>query len=259
MVRKEEYPEVGELVVCTVRDVKRFGAFVVLDEYSNKEGFIHITEVASGWIKYIRDHIREGQKIVCKVLNVDESKGHVDLSLKQVNAHQRREKIQQWKNEQKAEKLFEILARKLGRNVDACYNEFGYRLIDTFGTLYGAFEDVVVNPEILEENGFEGEWVEHFIEIAKENIQPPFVCIDGIIELTCPRSDGIVHIKKALERIENTKNVQITTQYLGAPRYRILVSAPDYKTAEEEFKNAAERAVAYITECGGEGKYSRRK
>ncbi len=113
MVRTSEFPEESELVVCTVQNVKNFGAFVTLDEYGGKEGFIHIRDVATGWVKYIRDYVREGQKIVCKVLGVDMSKGHIDLSLKSVNEHQKREKIQQWKNENKAEKLMEIVAERL--------------------------------------------------------------------------------------------------------------------------------------------------
>ena len=79
-----EWPEEGELVVCTVKNVKNFGAFGDLDEYDGKEGFIHVAEVSSGWIKYIRDYVREGQKLVCKVLRVDKEKGHIDLSLKAV-------------------------------------------------------------------------------------------------------------------------------------------------------------------------------
>src|SRR5439155_935130 len=47
--RAYEWPDEGELVVCTVANVKNFGAFVTLDEYENKEGFIHIAEVSSGW------------------------------------------------------------------------------------------------------------------------------------------------------------------------------------------------------------------
>ena len=113
MPRVSEFPEEGELVVCTVQSVKNFGAFVTLDEYGNKEGFVHVRDVATGWVKYIRDYIREGQKVVCKVLGVDQSKGHIDLSLKSVNEHQRREKIQQWKNETKAEKLLASLAKRL--------------------------------------------------------------------------------------------------------------------------------------------------
>ena len=89
MSRTRSFPENGELVVCTVTSVKNFGAFVTLDEYDNKEGFVHVRDVASGWVKYIRDFIREGQKIVCKVLGVDSSKGHIDLSLKSVNEHMR--------------------------------------------------------------------------------------------------------------------------------------------------------------------------
>jgi len=105
MARVNEFPDEGELVVCTVQSVKNFGAFVTLDEYGGKEGFIHVRDVATGWVKYIRDYIREGQKVVCKVLQVDPSRGHIDLSLKDVNEHQRREKIREWKNEAKAEKL----------------------------------------------------------------------------------------------------------------------------------------------------------
>src|SRR5882762_11961032 len=137
--RGYDWPDEGELVVCTVTNVKNFGAFVTLDEYESKEGFIHIAEVSSGWIKYIRDYVREGQKVVCKVLKVDQEKGHIDLSLKAVNDHQRREKIQEWKNEQKAEKLLSIVAERLGKPVDALWQEFGYKLLDTFGTLYRAF------------------------------------------------------------------------------------------------------------------------
>src|SRR3989449_524132 len=137
-----EWPDEGELVVCTVTNVKNFGAFVTLDEYENKEGFIHIAEVSSGWIKYIRDYVREGQKVVCKVLKVDPDKGHIDLSLKAVNEHQRREKIQEWKNEQKAENLLGIVATRLGKPVEACWEEFGYALLDSFGSLYRAFEEI---------------------------------------------------------------------------------------------------------------------
>ena len=107
-MQREGWPEPGDLVVCTVTQVVDFGAFVTLDEYVGKQGLIHISEVASGWIKYIRDHVREGQKIVCKVLSVDRSRHHIDLSLKDVNEHQRREKIQEWKADQKAWKWLQM-------------------------------------------------------------------------------------------------------------------------------------------------------
>ena len=56
-MNKKEYPAEGELVVGTVVKVQNFGAFVTLDEYPGKEGFIHIAEIATGWVKRIRNHI----------------------------------------------------------------------------------------------------------------------------------------------------------------------------------------------------------
>ena len=61
-------PDEGELVVCTVTEVKQNGAYVTLDEYDGINGFIFIGEVASGWIKNIRGYVRDGQRLICKVL-----------------------------------------------------------------------------------------------------------------------------------------------------------------------------------------------
>lgn len=258
MIRLHDFPEEGDLVVCTVRQVKNFGAFVTLDEYENKEGFIHIAEVTTGWVKYIRDYVREGQKIVSKVLRVNAHKGHIDLSLRLVNEHQKREKIQEWKNEQKAEKLFELVSTKVGRDIESCYNDFGFDLMDKFGSLYGAFEQCAINKMVLKENDFEGEWIEHFIQIAVENIIPPFVNIKGYLELTCPLPDGVNYIKESLMVIEKENDVSIRVQYVGAPRYRILVQAPNYKIAEEQMKLAVDQAISSIEKHNGTGTFNRK-
>jgi translation initiation factor 2 subunit 1 len=259
MTRLHDYPEEGELVVCSVRIVKNFGAFVTLDEYKDKEGFIHIAEVTTGWVKYIRDYVREGQKIVCKVLRVNPNKGHIDLSLRLVNEHQRREKIQEWKNEQKAEKLFEIVASKINIETEKCYEDFGYDLMDKFGSLYTAFEQCAIDPMILSENSFEGDWIEPFTSIATENIVPPFVNIKGYLELTCPLPDGVLQIRNSLTEIEKENDVIIKVQYVGAPKYRVLVQAPNYKIAEEELKNAVDTAIRSIEKNSGFGSFSRKE
>ena len=257
--RGYDWPDEGEHVVCSVSNVKNFGAFVTLDEFENKEGFIHIAEVSSGWIKYIRDYVREGQKVVCKVLRVDKDKGHIDLSLKAVNEHQRREKIQEWKNEQKAENLLGIVATRLGKTPAACWEEFGYDLLDSFGTLYRAFEESVMDESALEGEGFKGVWAKTFVEVARENIVPPHVTIDGYLEATDFAPDGAVHIRDALTKATmESDGVSVKVQYIGAPRYRIVVRAPDYKSAEEEIQKAAARVMKVLTAKGGETKFHRK-
>lgn len=259
MVKSNPFPEEGELVVGTVKEVKGFGAFVNLDEYPGKEGFIHIAEVAAGWVKYVRDHVRENQKIVAKVLSVDTNRGHVDLSLKRVNEHQRRETISAWKNEQKAEKLLEILGERISKKPEDLLKEFGIKLVDTYGSLYAAFEVAAVEEETLESDGFTGEWVAPFVALAQENIQVPFVYVKGFVDLQSFNPDGVKDLKEALNAAAESEyeDVDIQVQYTGAPRYRIKVKAPDYKVAEEELRGAAERAVKIIVKKGGTGIFVR--
>ena len=259
MVKLSSYPDEGELVVCTVKDVRGFGAFVPLNEYQNREGFIHVAEVATGWVKYIRDHVREGQKTVCKVLHVDQVKEHIDLSLKQVNEHARKEKIQDWKNEQRAEKLFEIVAQNLKRTVPECFEDFGKALVERYGMLYTAFEECAVDPKALERDGFKGAWTRAFAGVAHENIVPPRVAIHGYLEMTCAGRDGVKRIRDALCKAAETGKGHVTIQYLGAPRYRVLVNALDYKAAEDHLKAAVDRALEEIKASGGRGDFVREK
>lgn len=258
---KKEFPDEGELVVGTVVKVQNFGAFVTLDEYPGKEGFIHIAEIATGWVKRIRNHIKEKQKVVCRVLNVDKSKAHIDLSLKRVNEHQKRDKIQEWKNRQKASKLMDMVAKKLGKTSEQCFKEFGNDLIKKYVTLYAAFEEAAYDINTLKKDGFKGDWLDAFGEIAKANITIPFVTIKGYINITCWESDGINHIKKALIQAEKTEfeDVEIKIRYIGAPQYIIKVKAPDYKIAEEEMKKAVDGIKDYIRQHNGDCDFHRKQ
>ncbi|MCL2143055.1 MAG: translation initiation factor IF-2 subunit alpha [Methanomassiliicoccaceae archaeon] len=252
MSRAKGFPEDGELVVCTVKSVKNFGAFVTLDEYDEKEGFVHVRDVTTGWVKYIRDFIREGQKIVCKVLGVDSSKGHIDLSLKSVNEHQKREKIQQWKNEKKAEKLMEIIAERLSVSVDDAYASFGNKVLETYETLYGAFEAVAAAADEFREE-FKGKWIDTFIEVAAENVTLPYVQIEGILELRSSAPNGVDLIKNAMKKGEKAaKDSNVTMQYVGAPRYRLVITADDYKEAEDVMKVVSSAVIDDLVKAGGE-------
>jgi translation initiation factor 2 subunit 1 len=216
-MKKRSFPEVGELVIATVDSVKDYGAFVKLDEYPDKIGFVHITEISSGWVKYIRDYVREGQKIVCQVMNVTPSKGHVDLSLKRVNDHQKRTKVQEYKNEQKAEKLVEIVAERLNMTKEKFLEAYEEELSKKYGSLYGAFEEASMNENALTEDGFSGEWVSEFVKVARENITPTFVKIIAYLNVNVRSKDGIDLIKKALAMLNNPDE-GITVHYIGSPK-----------------------------------------
>ncbi len=71
--------EVGAVLEGKVTGITKFGAFVELPD--KKTGMVHISEVASAYVKEIRDFITEGQTVKVKVLSVGED-GKISLSMK---------------------------------------------------------------------------------------------------------------------------------------------------------------------------------
>ncbi len=257
MPLRTELPEEGELVIGTVTSIRNFGAFVTLDEFEKREAFIHLSEVAAGWVKYIRDHIREGQKIVARVLRVDPAKSQIDLSLKRINDHQRREKVQAWKNEQRAMRLVEQVATALGKPGPETLDLVGPPLIEKYGSLFSAFEIASADPKRFQKDVEKSAWATAFLKVARENIVPPHVTILGTLEVSDPAPDGVDHVRTALAAAEATDPTAVEVQYVGAPRYRIRVQASQYKAAEETMKRATDAALKSIKAAGGEGSFAR--
>ncbi len=257
MPLRAEFPEEGELVIGTVTSIRNFGAFVTLDEYAKREAFIHLSEVATGWVKYIRDHIREGQKIVARVLRVDSAKGQIDLSLKRINDHQRREKVQSWKNEQRAMRLVGEVAQSLKVSADEAVNLFGPVLVERYGSLFQAFEVASADPKRFQKENERAPWATAFLRVARESIVPPHVTILGTLEVSDPGPSGVDHVKAALEAAEKVDPESVEVQYVGAPRYRIRVRASQYKQAEETLRKATDAALKTIKSAGGEGTFTR--
>ncbi len=257
MPLRAEFPDEGELVVATVTQIRDFGAFVTLDEYANREAFIHLSEVATGWVKYIRDHIRERQKIVARVLHIDSAKGQVDLSLKRINEHQRREKIEQWKNEQRAQRLLGAVAKLLKLEVEGTYGLFAERLVEDHGSLFRAFEAASAEPTKFQSTYGKAPWVTAFLRTAEENLTPPRVTVSGTLEISSTDPKGVDEVRAALEAAEQTDPADVTVQYVGAPRYRVVVTGAQYKQAEEVLKRATESALARIQKTGGRGTFAR--
>ena len=256
------WPDPGELVVGKIDEIEDFGVFVDLEEYEDKRGLIHISEVASGWIKNVRDHVREGQIVVCKVLDVDESSQQIDLSLKDVNDHQRSDKIQEWKNEQKADNWMELA---FGEDLDdEQYAAIANELLADFGSLYDGFEAAAIHgAEALEDSDLDEDEVEAIVETARENVSVPYVNVTGYVDLACPGSDGVEVVKDALKAAEGNGEVpdeiELEVTYVGSPEYRIKVRAPDYKRAESELEDSADRASAVVTDHGGTAQFHRER
>ncbi|MEK6907096.1 MAG: translation initiation factor IF-2 subunit alpha [Nanoarchaeota archaeon] len=245
--KKNKLPEDGEAVICTVKKILPHAVFVDLDEYG-KEAMIHISEVAPGRIRNIRDYVKEGKKVICKVLSLNKEKGYIDLSLRRVNQAQKIAKNNQYKQEQKSEKILEDVAKSLKTDLKTIYEKAGDKIIEKYDSLMNCFNEIVNNNLDLKTLNIDGKVAEKLTELVREKIKPPEVTITGILKLESDASDGIDVIKKALSHVKKN-NVKIT--YLSAPNYRILIKAKDYKTAESLMKNISLNVIDTIKKFKG--------
>ena len=256
------WPTPGELVVGRVDEIEDFGVFVDLEEYEDKRGLVHVSEVASGWIKNVRDHVNEDQMVVCKVIDVDEDAQQVDLSIKDVNDHQRSDKVQEWKNEQKADKWMEIA---FGEDIpDDDFRRIANELIEEHGSLYDGFEQAAIHgPEALDRTDLSDDEIDATVETARENVSVPYVTVTGYVDLQADGGEGVEAVREALSAAEGNgeipEEIDLEVTYVGAPEYRIRVQAPNYKTAEDQLEASADRARETIEASGGSGEFHRER
>jgi translation initiation factor 2 subunit 1 len=259
--KKQEWPEVGDLVIATVQEVTDFGAYVKLDE-SDKRGLLHISEISSSWIRNIRDFIREGQKVVLKVLRVDIEKGHIDLSLRRVTKRERIEKIMFWKRERKAETLLRSIAEKTSLSLEEVYEKAGTPMEKEYG-LYEGFERAVKEGKsALTKIGVPEEIATAIAEIAKERMHVPMVKVKGIVELRCMKPKGVKIIKEAFlnaKKAEKSREAKLRFYVIAAPKYCVEVMAENYKQAEAVLQKVAENVVSNVVKAGGQGIFRREK
>ena len=242
------YPEVGEFVIGTVKKIIPYGAFVGLDEYAGVEAFIHISQVSTGWVRSIREHLREGQKIVAKIHVIDAAKGQIDLSLKQVSEADKRRKLEAYQGEKKARKIIEHAGGKLKKAPALSWTEAGGPLLAAFGSLSAALEALREGDNKAK---LSPQWVDGLKEILEKEFKPKVIKIRAKLELKFLSSDGVAKLRNTLALVEKAGQGKavIKIRYLGAPSYFMDIESADHKLALK----ALERTESLLGEAAKAG------
>ncbi|RLE55142.1 MAG: translation initiation factor 2 [Thermoprotei archaeon] len=236
--RRKNFPEVGELVIGTVKKIFEHGAYVALDEYGGLEAYAPINEIVTSWFHSIKDYLKEGQKAVFKVVRVDRRKGLVDVSLKRVTPSERKSKLFMWKRLQKATRLLNLVAQRLGRKPEEILDIVEDKAVSNFGDLLAVFEVAAKEGiEPLKAASLPQEIAEKIVEVARQYIPVPEVKVSGVLKVLCMKPGGLYEVRetllKAYEVAKQYGNVKVRVYTVGVPRYRVDVIARDYKVAEK--------------------------
>jgi translation initiation factor 2 subunit 1 len=251
----QEMPEQGEIVLATVTKVMDHGAYVTLDEYDDIQGFLHISEIAPGWIRSVNRFVRDGEKKVLLVKKVNSQRGDIDLSLKQVSKDQKKQKLKEVKKFEKGKTILKNVQDKAKLSDDEI-EKLEDSIYSKFDSVYDAFISIGRNGIDSVKELKLAKKTSSVIEEICSKIKLPSVEIRGIMEITNNKSDGVEIIKKALlDVIKKDDTIDIT--YLGAPKYRLSIISEDFKSAEKLLKPIVEEIETSIGKKKGSFKFTR--
>ena len=251
----KEWPERRELVLGTVVRVNPYSALVSLEEYKGKEGMIHISEVAGKWVRDIRKFVKQGQKVVVLVLNVDSQKGHINLSLKRVRRYDAEKKMREYKEDLKAQKMIRAVAKKLDMELNEALKTVDFQLREIFGESFSAFKLSMTDEgyQTLLKRGVPENWAKVIRQVAEEQMEVKEINIKLDLELKSYQPDGINIIKESLKKAKENNDIEI--KYISAPKYTLTLKTKEPKAGEKKIREIAENVIKDVTSTGGEGTF----
>jgi translation initiation factor 2 subunit 1 len=154
------------------------------------------------------------------------------------------------------------VAERTGLSRDEVYQKVGAVLEENYG-LYDGFEKTLKEgTSALTKLGVPEDLAKVVFQVAEERIKVKTVKVWGTLEVRCSRPNGVKCIQEAFlnaKKAHKSKDSQIQFSIIAAPKYRVEVSADNWKRAEEILSGISEGVVANIHEVGGRGEFKREK
>ena len=259
MYTKKGLPARRELVLCTVKRIEGHSVFLKLDEYENKEGMLHTSEIERPWLRKLKSKLKPGTKVVCQVMRVDSRNNHINLSQKRVGAAQNRNKLSELKNEKMADGILKFFGKDNKLSVKDVYAQIGDKILAKYGLLYPVFIEISKgDTSVLDGLGVKLE--KKLVSFVQSRLKIPKKVIIAKVSLLCRRGDGVEIVKKAFaeaEKIAKDHKVDIEINYLGAPKYRVKLVMEDYKIGEKAYSEIVSTLESYMRKHEGEVRFKR--
>ena len=252
----QELPEIGEIVIATITKISDHGAYVTLDEYNKIQGFLHVSEIAPGWVRKVNKYVRQGEKKVLLVKKVESGRKEIDLSLKQISKDQRKKKLLDVKRFEKEQGILKNIQEKSELTTKQI-EELEDKFLSKYDSVYDAMLNIAIKGNAEIDDLKLQKKVLTIIEDICSKMKLPSVELRGVLEISNNGSNGVELIQKTLTEAENSKDAKIDITYLGAPRYRLSLLSQDFKTAEKSLKPILEKIEKNVKKQNGLYNFSR--
>ena len=247
---QQELPETGEIVIATITKISDHGAYVTLDEYEKIQGFLHVSEIAPGWVRKVNKYVKQGEKKVLLVKKVERSRKEIDLSLKQISKDQRKKKLLDVKRFEKEHSILKNIQEK-AKLTEKQIEDLEDKFLSKYDSVYNAMLNIAIKgSDEITDLKLQKKIITSIEDICSK-MKLPSVELRGILEISNNQSNGVELIQKTLSEAENIEDAKIEITYLGAPKYRLSLISQDFKSAEKSLKPILENIEKNVKKHNG--------
>lgn len=176
---------------------------------------------------------------MAKVIRIDSAKNQIDISFKRVNEEERKNKMEAVRIDKKVEKMLEVSISTAKADLSVAQAR---------EAIEKKYEDVYTCFEEASEKGLEAfngvdipqGMKDKLVELVKKNVKKPVIEVEGLVKIVAYSADGVETIKSIFK--EATKgNEKIALHYLGAPNYKITLTAENFKDGEKTLNSIVQK------------------
>lgn len=259
---ENQYPEINDLVMVSVKRIAEMGAYVSLLEYSGIEGMVLLSELSRRRMRSVHRLIRVGRLEVVVVLRVDKEKGYIDLSKRRVSPEEVEQFEERYSKSKTVHSILRHVAEVHDMELEALYKMVGWPLYSRYKHAYDAFKSALTNPEEVW-SGFidPATGVSSVPDAVRKDIMqavirrlsPQKVKLRADIEVACFAYEGIDAVKKALAAGEavSTSDIPIKASLVAPPLYVITTQCMERVVGLQIMNNALDAIEKTIRALDG--------
>lgn len=250
---RNTYPKEGDIVMVRVDKVTDICAHVTLLEYANVTAIILLSNLSRKRIRSVAKHIRIGKNEYLRVLRVDEARGYIDLTKKDVEHDDIIAFQENYKKTKLVHNIITNIASQAGLESLDIYNMGIWDMYDTYPHALECFLNVIEDQSILDRYNFTDDIKKQLRTIIATKFAAKPHKLQANFELTCPSFSGIEGIKEALRSgtKESTDDMIVTCQLLSTPIYIVHLTTYDIDRGKKILNNAIKAIKNEIRRQGG--------
>ncbi|RWS13450.1 Eukaryotic translation initiation factor 2 subunit 1-like protein [Dinothrombium tinctorium] len=256
----QKFPELDDVVMCSVRSIAEMGAYVDLLEYNNIEGMILLSELSRRRIRSINKLIKIGRSECVVVIRVDKEKGYIDLSKRRVSPDDITRCEEKFAKAKAVNSILrhvaEILNYKTDAQLEELYQKTAWRFDEKMkrqGAAYDVFKAAVNDPKILDECELDDVTKETLLTHIKRKLMPQTVKVRADIEVGCCTYEGIDAVKNALRAgiACSTNDMSIRINLIAPPVYVVTTQTMEREKGLQLLNTALQKIEESIKKAGG--------